>query len=197
MNFEDTIIDVFKVPVMSIETTIDVKPLLNYTYDLKSKHEGRHFSNVAGWQSLDLDRDLDVFKEFRSTVETLANHFHKNLKLKKEYTQILDNFWINVNPIGGSNKPHSHPGSVFSGVLYLQTPLGCGNLNFVHPNKSHSYHFNQDTIEELGSRTQLGFIHMPVVGKLVMFPSSIEHYVDGNSSNIDRISIAFNTKFKE
>ena len=196
-KFEDTIIDIFKVPVMSIETTIDVRPLLNYTYDLKSKHKGRHFSNVYGWQSEDLDRNLPVFKEFRNTVETLANQFHNNLNLKKCYTQILDNFWININPTGGSNKPHSHPGAVFSGVLYLQTSPGCGNLNFTHPNKSHSYHFNQDTVEELSSRTQSGFVHIPIIGKLVMFPSSSEHYVDGNSSNIDRVSIAFNTKFKE
>ena len=96
MNFEDTIIDIFKVPAMSIETTIDVQPLLNFTYDLKSKDEGRHFSNVSGWQSLDLDRDLNVFKEFRSTVETLANQFHNNLKLKKCYTQTLDNFWMTL-----------------------------------------------------------------------------------------------------
>jgi len=197
MNFEDTIIDIFKVPAMSIETTIDVQPLLNFTYDLKSKDEGRHFSNVSGWQSLDLDRDLNVFKEFRSTVETLANQFHNNLKLKKCYTQTLDNFWINVNPTGGSNKPHAHPNCVFSGVLYLQTPVGCGNLNFSHPNRNHCYHFNQDTVEEFDARTQTSFSHTPVVGKIVMFPSSVEHYVDGNSSTVDRVSIAFNTKFKE
>jgi uncharacterized protein (TIGR02466 family) len=196
-EFEDTIVDIFRIPVMSIQTTMNVNNLLDYGYDLKSKTDGRHFSNVSGWQSEDLDRDLPVFKEFRKTVETLANQFHNSLKLKKCYTQILDNFWININPTGGSNKPHTHPGSVFSGVLYLQTPGNCGNLNFPHPNKNHSYHFNQDTIEELSSRTYLNFYHIPNVGKLVMFPSSVEHYVEGNCSNIDRVSIAFNTKFKE
>ena len=196
-KFEDTITDIFKISVLSVQTTIDVNNLLDYCYDLKSKEAGRNFSNVSGWQSLDLNRNLTIFREFRNTVETLANQFHNYLKLKKRYTQILDNFWININPTGGSNKPHSHPNSVFSGVLYLKTPEGCGNLNFPHPNKNHSYHFNQDTVEELDNHTYINYYHIPTVGKMVMFPSSYEHYVDGNSSNIDRVSIAFNTKFKE
>ena len=196
-KFENTITDIFKIPVLAVQTTIDTNSLLEYSYDLKSKDDGREFSNVSSWQSNDLNKNLTIFKEFKSTVEILSNQFHNYLKLKKCYTQILDNFWININPTGGSNKPHTHPNSVFSGVLYLKTPEECGNLNFPHPNKNHSYHFNQDTVEELNSHTQLNFYHIPFVGKMVMFPSSIEHYVDGNSSQIDRVSIAFNTKFKE
>ena len=110
---------------------------------------------------------------------------------------MLDNFWININPTGGSNKPHNHPGSVFSGVLYLSTPDNCGNINFSHPAANHSYHFNQDTIEKQNSYTWNSYYHTPLSGRMLIFPSSISHHVDGNTSKHDRVSIAFNTKFKE
>ncbi len=197
MKFEDCINDIFKTPLLAINTTIDVNKLIDYAYDLKSKSDGREFSNVSGWQSEDLNRDLHIFRELRTTVEILADKFHNYLKLKKSYRQILDNFWININPTGGSNKPHTHPNSVFSGVLYLSTPNDSGNINFQNPSQTNEYHFNQDTVEDYSSYTYREFYHMPQAGKMLMFPSSIIHRVDGNASEHDRISIAFNTKFKE
>lgn len=189
--------DMFKFPVMGVLTTIDTKLLVEYSYQLKSESEGRNFSNVDGWQSFNLDRNLQMFSEFRTVVEKFANDFHGYMNLKKSYSQVLDNFWFNINPPGGTNKPHSHPSSVFSGVLYLQTPENCGKINFINPCRTHDYHFNQDTVEEYNNYTWNGYYHIPEVGKVVMFPSSLEHYVDGNGSNEDRISIAFNTKFIE
>tara|TARA_B100000902_G_scaffold281581_1_gene267509 strand:- start:751 stop:1347 length:597 start_codon:yes stop_codon:yes gene_type:complete len=197
MKFEDAIVDIFSVPLLSIQTTIDVEKLIDYSYNLKTQSNGRHLSNVSGWQSDNLDNDLNIFKEFRDTVETLSNKLHTHLKLKKGFKQILDNFWININPTGGSNKPHTHPGCVFSGVLYLSTPNDCGNINFSHPAANHEYHFNQDTVEKFTNYTWSGYYHQPVSGRMLLFPSSISHHVDGNTSKHDRVSIAFNTKFKE
>jgi uncharacterized protein (TIGR02466 family) len=201
MNFEKEIMknlieDAFKFPILNVLTTIDVEPLIKYSYELKNKNDGRSFSNINGWQSGDLDKNLKIFTELKKTIEIVSNNFHCYMNLKKTYIQTLDNFWININPTGGTNKPHSHPGSVFSGVIYLKTPENCGKINFINPCRTHEYHFNQDTVEEYNNYTWSGYYHTPQVGKLVMFPSSLEHYVDGNISNEDRISIAFNTKFK-
>lgn len=201
MTFEkeiikNLIVDAFKFPILSVLTTINIEPLLKYAYELKNENDGRNFSNVNGWQSNNLDKNLKIFTELKKTIEIFSNNFHFLLNLKKIYVQTLDNFWININPIGGTNKPHSHPGSIFSGVIYLKTPKNCGKINFINPCKTHEYHFNQDTVEEYSNYTYSGYYHVPEVGKLLIFPSSLEHYVDGNTSNEDRISIAFNTKFK-
>jgi len=34
----------------------------------------------------------------------------------------------------------------------------------------------------------------PKQSKLIMFPASLEHYVEGHTADEDRVSIAFNTK---
>jgi uncharacterized protein (TIGR02466 family) len=33
----------------------------------------------------------------------------------------LDALWININPPGGSNVAHLHPGCFMSGTVYIQT----------------------------------------------------------------------------
>ena len=185
----------FKFPVLAIDTTLNTQPLIDYAYDLKKQTKGRQLSNVQSWQSENLDKNLPIFKELKDTIIKFASDFHQYMNLKKEYTQILDNMWFNINPTGGTNKPHSHPGAVFSGVVYLKTLINSGNINFVNPCRTHDYHFNQDTVEEYNNYTFSGYYHIPQSGKLIMFPASIEHFVDGNTTDEDRISIAFNTKF--
>ena len=189
------ITDMFKFPVLAIDTTLDTQPLIDYAYELKSKTKGRELSNVQAWQSENLDNNLPVFDVLNDVIIKFAKDFHEYMNLKKDYTQILDNMWFNINPTGGTNKPHSHPGAVFSGVFYLKAPENSGKINFVNPCRAHDYHFNQDTVEKYNNYTWSGYYHLPKSGKLVMFPASIEHYVDGNTTGEDRISIAFNTKF--
>ena len=63
MKFEDCINDIFKTPLLAINTTIDVNKLIDYAYNLKSKSDGREFSNVSGWQSDELDRWQELFHQ--------------------------------------------------------------------------------------------------------------------------------------
>ena len=190
MHYENA----FTVPIMGVSTKINVEPMIDYAYELMSKDKGRTVSNYNGWQSDVLDNKLPVFKDLVFAIEELANDFHKKIDLKHTLKQILDNMWFNINPTGGSIKPHAHPNSIFSGVFYLKTPEKSGNINFINPNQRHEYHFTRDNVERYGEYTFGEFRHTPEVSKLVMFPSSLEHYVDGNASVEDRISIAFNTK---
>ena len=46
-------------------------------------------------------------------------------------------------------------------------------------NYFHSFHFN------------------PVAGRLLVFPSHLEHHVDFNESQEDRISVSFNVRLEE
>ena len=36
--------------------------------------------------------------------------------------------WLNIHPNGGMNTAHHHGTSVLSGIFYVHTPVGSGNL---------------------------------------------------------------------
>lgn len=193
-HIEHLICDAFKVPILEILTTVDTKPLVDYAYQLKNKSEGRVISNVSGWQSADVDINLPVFEELKNVINKFAQDMHEYIDLKKNNKNILDNMWFNINPKGGSNRPHTHPVSIFSGVFYLKTPENSGKINFMNPNRLTEYHFDNNRVENFNSYTCTNRWYTPQEAKLIMFPACIEHYVEGNMSDEDRISIAFNTK---
>ncbi len=88
---------------------------------------------------------------------------------------------------------HSHPNSHWSGVLYVQQPTEVegfsGMIEFVNP--------NQEGRELAKLLPKSGFDNMirirPKTGQIVIFPSYVLHSVYPNSSNQDRITIAFNS----
>jgi uncharacterized protein (TIGR02466 family) len=97
--------------------------------------------------------------------------------------------WININPPGASHHRHSHINSILSGVLYLQTDEASGRF-LVHRSdtrtiKNKTKNFNKFNFEYL--------FFEPKQFELYLFPSSLEHSVEENKSNKNRISLSFNT----
>ena len=191
---KNLITDAFKVPIFEVQTTVNTESLINYAYELKNKSDGRVLSNISGWQSSDLDIKLPVFDELKYTINKFAQDLHEYINLKKDSLNILDNMWFNINSKGSSNRPHTHPGSVFSGVFYLKVPENSGRIVFTNPNKLNEYHFDNDRVDSYNNYTSSYRWYDPKESKVIMFPASLEHYVEGHTVDEDRISIAFNTK---
>ncbi len=94
---------------------------------------------------------------------------------------------------GAAHKIHHHPNNFLSGVYYLRTCSGADTINFHDP------------------RSQTGIIRPPVTeltaantdqvvlrvhnGTLLVFPSWLQHSVDANAGESERISISFNVMF--
>ena len=81
-----------------------------------------------------------------------------------------------------------------AGVLWIKIPENCGDILFSAP-------LNFSTFLEIESYTEdfkekINYFHSykfkPEEGKLLIFPSHLEHNVNENKSNEDRISISFN-----
>jgi uncharacterized protein (TIGR02466 family) len=104
----------------------------------------------------------------------------------------VNNIWININPPGTFNRPHVHPECVFAGVYYVAVPENSGGISFKHPAVAQQYHVFPEVIEEYNSYSASSWAVDPEPGKLVIFPAWLEHYVEPNLSNSERISIAFN-----
>ncbi len=145
-----------------------------------------------GWQSEQTLHELEAFGE-------LANCVNKTVKTDLRFMRIgydaieITACWINVLAQGAAHKAHSHPNNFLSSVYYIRTHPGADTVNFHDP------------------RNQTGIIRPPVVeltaentdqvvvrvknGTLLIFPAYLQHSVDPNRSEEERISISFNIMF--
>jgi len=133
-------------------------------------------SNRGGWQSRN---NLHEEKSFWPLTRTLQNEYSNILD---DPTQVITGLWLNISSYTNWNSSHNHvsladyyPYIKFSGVLYLKTPLNSGEINFKNPLNPNSY-----------------IKILPQEKMMIIFPSILEHYVEPNLNQEDRISIAFN-----
>ena len=98
--------------------------------------------------------------------------------------------WVNVTRNGESHQMHCHQNSIISGVYYHQTIEG-DSIVFFDPNES-----VKDRIQILPKDANLFNSNERILsikdGDLVLFPSYLEHQVDRNETDKERISLAFN-----
>jgi len=173
---------------------IDVNVLEKLSYDIKNKDLGRQWTNQNSYQSNDLDLKLP---ELQLLIQTANENFlvlHKELGFKDELIPIIDNMWININPPGGMSKLHKHVDNILSGTFYVKCPKDCGQLVFPNPIANAQYHFHHKHLKNYNENNSTFYYQTPQPGKMIVFPSYAEHYVEPNLSNEDRISISFNTK---
>jgi uncharacterized protein (TIGR02466 family) len=174
----------------------DFQNLRNYCYELRKKSEGVHMSNVGGWQSSGF-MDENVFFH---QIEDDINFVKKTLQLT-HLKLFLQNCWFNINYKNNYNRQHVHPGSFLSGVLYMKVPKNSGNIVFL----DHSFNIRTSYEENFRIQNELPLNNVfskewkytPTENLLLIFPSWLEHYVEPNMSDEERISIAFNIGVKK
>ncbi len=170
---------------------LDLKHISDVCYKFREKDSGRVVSNLGGWQSNFLnmnDISSKLFFEVMERIHDLCCHF--NLK-----TSDIDydwHTWININKTGDMNISHAHGISLFSGVFYVKAEEKCGNIIFKNPMILQQFAIGERKIEKYNSFNSITWHIPPKSGDLIIFPSWLEHYVEPNLSNEDRISIAFN-----
>lgn len=83
-------------------------------------------------------------------------------------------FWLNAMAPGTATSVHTHAEAdeLLSGVYYVSTPVGCGDLLFTAP--------------------PFEVRVTPRAGLLLLFPPTLAHGVERNRSDDLRLSIAFN-----
>jgi uncharacterized protein (TIGR02466 family) len=154
--------------------------------DLKTLEPG------AGWQSEQTLHRREELQDLVACGRSAAKTILRFLRIGYEAIE-MTGCWATVLAKGAMHKTHSHPNNFLSGVYYVRTPPGSDTINFHDP------------------RNQAGVIRPPVVeltaentdqvvvrvtnGTLLMFPSYLEHSVDANPSDEERISISFNMMF--
>ena len=148
-------------------------------------------TNSNGWHSTVDMHQKEEYKELVSILFQAQLNIYNNEGLDSE--PFLGNMWANINPPGGANKPHIHPNSLWSGVYYIKAPEKCGNLVLEDP-KSVSLMVMPRRKQniQLPLHTHRILNYKPLAGRLIMFPSWLNHWVEPNESNDIRISVSFN-----
>lgn len=183
--------DLFKISILNKEFVIPNQDSFLKKLNEESKSKGRHFSNLTGYQSEDLNLNDLLYKPFLNGVLEHAKNYAKLLKVNTNLA--VGNFWLNINNFKDSNSPHYHPGSIFSGVYYVNVPKNSGNIVFQNSLSNYLDLFWPDeVIENYNNYTSSEFQVLPVVNHLIIFPSWLQHYVKPNLSKEPRVSISFN-----
>lgn len=99
--------------------------------------------------------------------------------------------WIAITPPGGKHVVHSHPNSLLSGVFYFDVP-DHSSINFYVESqifKNFKFCFDYTTLTAYNKQT----VNIPVQqSDIVIFPSWVDHSVDVNTSDKERVIIGFN-----
>ena len=130
----------FVSPIQISDLELNIDSLIEFCYEMKQKNQmGVQLTNMGGWHSDNILNETHTeFVKLKNRIEENANAFHNQMQLKKTLKQKLSNIWININPKGGSNDFHDHPGACFSGAFYLK---GGAPIIFQHPYKDITTYF--------------------------------------------------------
>jgi len=180
---------------LAIATPDFLAKVRTYVLELETRDKGVTVSNAGGWHST-----ADLFDTKDETMLQLAGEL-LGAAAEMSYFQIRDSYpdcivevgfhggsWANVSRQGDANKPHTHPGVVWSGVFYVDLgnrdphPADNGCIEFMDPRPGNIH----------GAK----YLVNPEAGHVLIFPSWLCHYVNPFRGKGERISIAFNTNAK-
>jgi uncharacterized protein (TIGR02466 family) len=145
-----------------------------------------------GWQSEQTLHERAEFQELSSCVSHVATSVLRFLRIGDEAVEITA-CWATVLAKGATHKAHTHPNNFLSSVYYVRVHQGSNTINFHDPRKQ-SQIIRPPVVELTGENTDQVVVRL-TNGTLLMFPSYLEHSVDVNMSEEERISISFNIMF--
>lgn len=125
----------------------------------------------------------------RSFIEDCVVDYFKSVTNPKHNVNLrLTQSWFNYSESGHYHHRHAHPNSYISGVFYVQTNAD-DRIYFYRP----GWQQIKFTPEEWNIYNSENWWFEATSGKLILFPSWLEHMVPTVQVGKTRISLSFNT----
>ena len=147
---------------------------------------GSYTSFYSNEDIIGLPQLINLKTFIKNTVQQVHNSVGLSGELK------FTNSWFNINRKYGYHETHNHCPDIWSGVYYLQAQEADATISFT----------NRILIDSGWPYSAQKIVHTDFVsskmtcpvktGLLVVFPSYLDHNVDQQLSDNERISIAFN-----
>ena len=148
--------------------------------------------DVANIVNISLDTHILNNKSFKFLKKIIEKEFntYKNNVLQYHNTDFkITTSWISKTEPGQSSNYHNHSNCMYSGILYLTTPINCGGISFLN-------YFDKETIKLIPTKYNLHnskeFTFNPQAKTICFFPADVHHKILPNHSNEVRLSLAFN-----
>ncbi len=153
--------------------------------------KGINKSNIKGWHSKDFDLQEKEPKNFINFISPYIEKVMIDMNWDREKQSVkISNMWSIINTGGSTNSRHQHGNSTISGAYYVRAPKNCGDIVFYDPRPAPVYSYPTALGPNL-LNAQVNGIN-PKEGVLILFPSYVDHSVNENLSNDERIVISFN-----
>jgi len=160
---------------------------LSEIFKLQHESEGSKISNAGGWQSCPYKYKDNPF--FDGVVDLVLEHANQAAYAYGFDSALkLESYWLNINGKHDYNRLHNHLGVCLSAVLFLKAPENCGDLFFERPGITPIV----PGFDRLNALNWSNYSITPTEGRLVVFPATMNHFVDRNESDELRVSAAFN-----
>jgi uncharacterized protein (TIGR02466 family) len=159
----------------------------------RSNHRGQ-----GGWHSQTKLHQDPAYAELLDHIHRCGAYISEISGYDPRYALQVTTMWSIINAPGASNLAHIHPGSLWSGVYYIQAPQNCGRIAFTDPRTANVMDapvYNSDKLRPSDTKTKI-FVN-PEPGKILIFPGWLYHAVDPNMAietgpDAERVIISFN-----
>lgn len=145
-----------------------------------------------GWQSEQALHGREEFRDLVACVDDGVAGILRFLRVGEQRFEITG-CWATVLARGAAHKLHSHPNNFLSGVYYVSTRAGADTINFHDPRRQTAV-IRPPVVELTAENTDQVVVRV-TDGTLLMFPSYLEHSVEANASDEERVSVSFNVMF--
>jgi uncharacterized protein (TIGR02466 family) len=159
-------------------------------------------STQGGWQST---HDVDTWAgPCAASLLTIAREVANRATVERSSRPVSvpwrTNIWANIDRNGHGNELHSHPGSFWSGIYYVDDggvsadPSLGGELEFMDPRAPGAIMYARELAILVPGGQPVGANQLitPKAGQMVMFPAWLLHQVRRYRGTSQRIPIAFN-----
>lgn len=190
MKIEAQLTEAFSVPIMLVDTDYGISAS-EMEYILNSEYDPNSGGNLTSTDRFILNnQELSGLKEF---VDTAIDVYAKDLlQWVPENNLYVTQSWVNKNAKDTQHSPHTHPNSFVSGVFYLtDNPAPTVFSQRVN----HMFPLDMPCVSEnqYNQRFRKYQINPERKGQMILFPSSVEHFVPSNPDSSERMTLSFNT----
>ena len=200
-----SIMPIFASPAMVAQLDLDLEKLTEFAFQLQNRDKiGTQHTNRGGWQSNNINEEeheefIKLKKEISQHLQTYHSEVFQGMKFNGNVTYPLKDIWANINEKHHYNEWHTHVFSTLSGVFYIKHDGSkeLGAISFRHPAAGGFMRFIHWPV---GIVTKSNEITSEIAGSghesntLLIFPSWLEHKVEINLKDDNRISLSFNAQ---
>jgi len=169
--------------------------LIDKAYSIQKQSPAVHtdwrcdtYNTVSNYNFFDDSVLIDLIDRVSEHVKIFATLYGAT-----KHNVVCKDAWFNIASPGSYQEYHNHAGRHFSAVYYISTPVNSGRIVFKSTDTLVDMFPLPLTLEEQNVPASWKTCHYtPVEKKLIIFRSNLQHMVEKNLSNSDRITIAMN-----